>query len=127
MMNVYEYADPYSGPVLSLDNWKWLFLRPFFMFNGKLFLDSLDENSGVGDNKFYTNYLWSTLLVMFFGNALILNLLIALFGTIYSEVSNQTPARKTPPFLPKINMFKNLAELFTSPHAHTKHAHIAKF
>ena len=45
----------------------------------------LDEYSGDSDN-FFVNYLWSTLMVMFFGNALMLNLLIAIFGTIYSEV-----------------------------------------
>ncbi len=85
MMNAYGYEDPYSGPANAAPDWKWLFLRPFFMFNGELFLDSLQENS-VKDKNFVTLYFGFILFIMFFGNALLLNLVIAIFGTIYSEV-----------------------------------------
>ena len=66
---------------MYLDGIKWLVIRPFLMFNGELFLESSLEAENVP-----TAMTFYTIIQLLFGNALMLNLLIAIYGEIFSTV-----------------------------------------
>ena len=85
-MDVYEYDDPYSGSL------QWYILRPYFMFNGERFIKIVKDNSDKREStqeSFVTAYSWLLVGLLWLGNALILNLLIAIFNEIFKHIFEQ--------------------------------------
>ncbi|XP_063725555.1 transient receptor potential cation channel subfamily M member-like 2 [Symsagittifera roscoffensis] len=78
LMDVYGYEDQYSSGI------QWLWLRPFFMFTGENFLKTVGSTER--DDNFIVCY--SIVCIVFFllGNALMLNLLLAIFSEIFKNV-----------------------------------------
>ena len=85
-MDVYEYEDAYSGSL------QWYILRPYFMFNGERFIKTVKENSEnqeTNHGSFVSAYSWLLVGLLWLGNALILNLLIAIFNEIFKHIFQQ--------------------------------------
>ena len=105
-MDIYHYSDPYAGSM------QWLLLRPFFMFTGENLLKvvttnvqhaqgqmqavdgrktssaaemSRSEAEAEGD-RFVTIYTITAIVYFLLGNALMLNLLVAIFSEIFNKV-----------------------------------------
>ena len=82
-MDIYRYEDQYSGSL------KWLWLRPFFMFSGENFLKLVASTSNYEEERegrFLTIYATISVLYFLLGNALMLNLLVAIFSEIFNKV-----------------------------------------
>ncbi|XP_063721587.1 transient receptor potential cation channel trpm-like [Symsagittifera roscoffensis] len=78
LMDVYGYKDDYSSGI------QWLWLRPFFMFTGENFLRTVGSNAS--DENFIVYYMVVYVVFFLLGNALMLNLLVAIFSEIFNNV-----------------------------------------
>ncbi len=68
----------------SYTSYEWLLLRPFYMSVGHTFHKTVDK----GLNPFLTKIV--IVCFLFLGNALILNLLVALYGSVYNSISENS-------------------------------------
>ena len=91
LMRAFDYEDPYSKGIT------WLVLRPFFILNGEFFIDKLYEakNSRDGEkgekrDRMTILYMSFVVCILFIGSAMLLNILIAIFGRIYSSVMKKS-------------------------------------
>ncbi len=78
---MYGYSDDYSGSL------RWLWLRPYFMFNGENFLRVVANTDRPEYNEEFV-VVYSCIVVVSFlvGNALMMNLLVAIFNEIFNCV-----------------------------------------
>ena len=91
----FDYEDAYS------EGLSWLVLRPFFILNGEFFIDKIKEVIDIADetedtekraklDRLTTFYVSFVICILFIGSAMLFNILIAIFGRIYSGVMKKS-------------------------------------
>ena len=95
------------------------------MFNGELFLDSTIGNADVP-----TEMAFYTVVQLLFGNALMLNLLIAIYGEIFSAVQETSDSDWKLEFCILVGEYQAWFSLAFCPHLATtlkKHIWLVKY
>ena len=80
---IFLYNVDHAGEREYTD-YQWLLLRPFYMSIGHTFYKTVKE----GLHPFLTEIV--IVCFLFLGNALILNLLVALYGSVYNSISENS-------------------------------------
>ena len=87
LMQVFDYEDAYSSGL------SWLVLRPFFILNGEFLMNKLirrDDEERKNLALMQTVYVFFVISVVFIGSAMLFNILIAIFGKIFSGVMKKS-------------------------------------